>query len=156
MSSGEKVLQQPAHLIRLLPEGRFGLRLHVIVCASARPAPAGGAIRIKASCYRSCVSPTGDNGNCRSCPRVLNDGIWSDRRTLYCRGEHRSSAPRRCPTGGNGNDRSAAVFLMTAFGRTGAPFIVGASIARPLLTQNRYAPLLMRVAFRQPPDVIPQ
>ena len=56
---------------RLLPEGRFGLRLHVIVRASARPVTMEIVVL-------------------------------------------------------------APVFLMTAFGRTGAPFIVGASIARPL------------------------
>ena len=37
MSSGEKVLQQPAHLIRLLPEGRFALRMVIFYIASARP-----------------------------------------------------------------------------------------------------------------------
>ena len=70
---------------RLLPEGQFGLRLHVIVRASARPVTMEIVVL-------------------------------------------------------------APVFLMTAFGRTGTPFIVGASIARPLLAQNRYAPLLMRIA----------
>ena len=41
MSSGEKVLQQPAHLIRLLPERRFALRMVIFYIASARPAAAG-------------------------------------------------------------------------------------------------------------------
>ena len=45
MSSGEKVLQQPAHLIRLLAggairsslEGQFALRMVIFYIASARP-----------------------------------------------------------------------------------------------------------------------
>ena len=42
------------------------------------------------------------------------DGQWPPLRQYYfgvphfCRGEHRSSATRRCPTGGNGNDRSVS------------------------------------------------
>lgn len=52
MSSGEKVLQQPAHLIRLL---------------------AGGAIRVENGDFLYCFSPTGNNGVSRLCTRVLND-----------------------------------------------------------------------------------
>ena len=42
----------------------------------------------------------------------------------------------------------APVFLMTAFGRTGAPFIVGASIARPLLAGAR--PVATEMIVLQP------
>ena len=52
MSSGEKVLQQPAHLVRLL---------------------AGGAIRVENGDFLYCFSPTGNNGVSRLCTRVLND-----------------------------------------------------------------------------------
>ena len=58
MSSGEKSLQQPAHLIRLLPEGRFAPRRR-------------GNSDLNHAC-RICRSPTYNIGSSCFCTRVLN------------------------------------------------------------------------------------
>lgn len=64
MSSGEKVLQQPAHLIRLLPEGQFALRMVIFYIASARPAAAGELFGLKLNVFY-CGYSTCKIGNCR-------------------------------------------------------------------------------------------
>lgn len=72
MSSGEKVLQQPAHLIRLLaggairssPEGQFALRMVIFYIASARPAAAGELFGLRLNVFY-CGYPTCKIGNCR-------------------------------------------------------------------------------------------
>ena len=107
MSSGEKSLQQPAHLIRLLPEGRFAPRRR-------------GNSDLNHAC-RICRSPTYNIGSSCFCTRVLNSivGAAIGRPPVNIRSDVKKNASAvkisRISIIGLAQKRNAPFFIRIAF-----------------------------------------
>ena len=117
MSSGEKVLQQPAHLIRLLPEGQFAPRRR-------------GNSDLNHAC-RICRSPTYNIGSSCFCTRVLNSivGAAIGRPPVKIRSNVKQNASAKAFTSA-GYNRATAITIPTVLNADCFPAAAGRDSAK--------------------------